>query len=131
MAEFAVEGVLGTNILQDARAPGLWVTQAGGATTLLVESQGGQSLARFELGGGGLSTAGASPVDTALVGWSAAGQSWAVREETLDRLVPGIGQMVYAGNSALPGMAPTLLPLDLAGGRVYVGSDAGECRILR
>ena len=125
MAEFAVEGVLGTNILQDARAPGLWVTQAGGATTLLVESQGGQSLARFELGGGGLSIAGASPVDTALVGWSAAGQSWAVREETLDRLVPGIGQMVYAGNSALPGMAPTLLPLDLAGGRVYVAALPG------
>ena len=125
MAEFAVEGVLGTNILQDARAPGLWVTQAGGATTLLVESQGGQSLARFELAGGGLSTAGASPVDTARVGWSAAGQSWAVREETLDRLVPGIGQMVYAGNSALPGMAPTLLPLDLAGGRVYVAALPG------
>lgn len=126
MAGFVVEEVLGTNVLQDAQAPGLWVTQAGGDITVLVESQGGQSLASFALGGNGtLSASGSAPVDTALVGWSAGGRSWAVREETLDRLVPGIGQAVYPSNSDLPGMAVTLLPLDLADGRVYIAALPG------
>ncbi|TNF23484.1 MAG: hypothetical protein EP318_00075, partial [Rhodobacteraceae bacterium] len=126
MAGFAVERVLGTGILQDARAPGFWITQTGGTTTLLVESQGGQSLASFDLAGGQLSAAGNDPVGTDLVGWTAAGQSWAVRAETLDRLVPGEGASVYLNNQGQPGMSALMLPLDLAGGRVYIAALPGS-----
>lgn len=125
MAGFAVERVLGTGILQDGRAPGFWITQTGGTTTLLVESQGGQSLAEFNLQGGQLSAAGSDAVGTDLVGWSAAGQTWAVREETLDRLEPGEGASVYLNNQGQPAMSALLMPLDLAGGRVYIAALPG------
>lgn len=126
MADFAVEGVLGTSVLQDGRMPGFWVTQSGGTATLLVESQGGQSLARFDLSGGQLSASGGNrPLDTDLVSWTAAGRSWAIRQDTLERLDPGTGQTVYLNDQGQPGLSAIMLPLDLEGGRVYIAALPG------
>src|SRR6056297_1028830 len=120
MAEFSIQGVVGTANLTDARRPGLWAHDTGGAFDLTIESQGGQSVTTYTLSNGTLSHQGTSAVASDLVGWSAAGQSWAVRAETLDRLSPGEGQKVYLNDQGQSGISATMLPLDLGSGRVYI-----------
>ena len=120
MAEFSIQGVVGTANLTDARRPGLWAHDTGGVFDLTIESQGGQSVTTYTLSNGTLSHQGTSAVASDLVGWSAAGQSWAVRAETLDRLSSGEGQKVYLNDQGQPGISATMLPLDLGSGRVYI-----------
>lgn len=126
MAEFSIQGVFGAASLTDARRPGLWSHDTGGASDLTIESQGGQSVTAYALSNGALTHQGTSAVATDLVDWIAAGKSWAVRAETLDRLAPGEGQKLYLNDQGQPGMSAAILPLDLDAGRVYITALPGE-----
>src|SRR6056297_3653736 len=114
MAGFSKQGVIGTAELTDARRPRLWVAQTDDGASLMIESQGGQSLSTHSLSNGTLSHQTTSPVASDLIGWTAAGRSWAVRAETLDRLALEEGQKLYLNNQGQPGFSATFLPLDLA-----------------
>lgn len=122
MADFSKEGVIATGNLTDARRPGLWAAQSGDGASLVIEGQGGESLSTYTLSNGTLSHQATTPLAIDLVGWIAAGRSWAVRAETLDRLTPAEGQKLYLNNQGQPGFSATFLPLDLGGGRVYIAA---------
>lgn len=119
MTGFSIQGVIATNSVIDARRPGLWTHEEGGTPRLTVEGQGGQSVSTYTLSNGTLTHEATSALSSDLIGWVAAGRSWAVRAETLDRLTPE-GQKVYLNDQGQPGLSATMLPLDLDGGRVYV-----------